>query len=98
LKRLSKKNNVTLLDPSIGVQNVIENTIATISIPYTSTGIVAALKEKPSVYFDPLNLLEYDTDVSHGLPLLQSKQALEEWVKSIANKSQPKNRDIEINK
>jgi len=98
LKILSEKNNVTVLDPSIGAHNVIKNTIATISIPYTSTGVVAALKEKPSVYFDPLNLLEYDADISHGLPLLQSKQALEEWVKNLANKSEPHNRGIEINK
>jgi polysaccharide biosynthesis PFTS motif protein len=59
---------------------MIDNTFATIAIPYTSTGVVAALHDKPSIYFDPLNLLEKGEISCHSLPLLQNSQELEDWV------------------
>ena len=80
LKKLAQKKNVVLLEPTAGVKNIINNSAATISIPFTSTGVVADLHGKPSAFFDPINVLEQNENTSHGIPLLQSKQALEEWV------------------
>jgi hypothetical protein len=76
------KSSVTILDPSVGLRNVIENTVATISIPLTSTGHRAAVT-KPSVHYNPFGQLYISMDQSHGVPVLHGRQELKNWLGSL---------------
>ena len=57
---LVKRNGVIMVDPSYNAAHLIEKVDAVISIPFTSTAVVAHLAGKPSVFFDPLAKIDIE--------------------------------------
>ena len=78
--QLSEANHVRLVNPDISPILVIEKSIAVISMPYTSTALIAREMGKPSVYFDPIGLLQKDDSAAHGIPVLSNKADLKAWL------------------
>jgi len=78
--KLSKDGHVVLVAPEVAAFNVIEACIATISIPFTSTALIARSLGKPSIYYDSSGLLDRDDEAAHGIPILQSKEELAIWL------------------
>ncbi len=85
LEQLDKKGNYIKIHPDIDAIQVISKSIACISMPFTSTALMAKLEGKPSVYYDPSGLIQKDDRAAHGIPVLSNIDELEEWVKSIGN-------------
>ncbi len=83
LKRLKKQEKYTDIDPDVDALQVIKKTEACISMPFTSTAIIAKHEGKPSVYYDPSGLIHKEDKAAHGIPVLSSINELEEWVESI---------------
>ena len=52
-----------------------------ISMPFTSTAIIAKEMGKPSIYYDALGSIEINT--SHGIPVIKSKTELRGWYYSL---------------
>lgn len=78
--QLANANHVRLVDPDISAVLVIEKSTAVISMPYTSTALIAREMGKPSVYFDPTGSLQKDDRAGHGIPVLSNKIELEAWL------------------
>jgi polysaccharide biosynthesis PFTS motif protein len=85
IKKLKDKDNYSAIEPDLDAVQLTQKTEATISMPFTSTAIIAKLNGKPSVYYDPSGLIQKDDRAAHGIPVLSNIDELEEWVKSIGN-------------
>ena len=85
ISQLSEKVDYTSIDSDLDALNVIQQTKACISMPFTSTALMAKLEGKPSVYYDPSGLIQKDDRAAHGVPVLSNIDELQEWVKSIGN-------------
>jgi len=85
VERLSEKTNYIRVDPNIDALLVVQKTKACISIPFTSTALIAKNEGKPSVYYDPTGMIQKDDRAAHGIQVLNNINELEEWVKRISN-------------
>ena len=87
ISQLSEKVNYTSIDPGLDALNIIQQTKACISMPFTSTALIAKHEGKPSVYYDPSGNIQKDDMAAHGIQVINNLYELEEWVKtSIVNK------------
>ena len=83
VKLIERKSNVISVDPSISASRVIEKSLAVISMPFTSTALLAINQSKHSVYYDPFSRVIRDDCAAHGVQVLIGKEELREWVKNI---------------
>lgn len=68
------------VDPTTAANRVIETSDAVISTPFTSTALIARQMGKPSCYLDLSRSLHPDDPGADGIPILQSRKELEEWI------------------
>jgi len=80
LNQLTDNSNVVLIDPDASAYHVVESSIAVISMPFTSTALIAREMGKPSIYYDPLALLQQDDRAAHGIPIISGVDELEAWL------------------
>lgn len=83
LSELTNKDSFTSLDPDIPAFRVIERSDAVISMAFTSTAIIAMEFEKPSIFYDPVGMLQLDDRAAHGIPIIVGKENLIKWVESV---------------
>jgi polysaccharide biosynthesis PFTS motif protein len=62
---------------------LIEDSVAAISMPFTSTAIIASELGKPSCYFDPTGIIQQDDRGAHGIPVVCGIDELRCWVAQI---------------
>jgi len=67
--------------PGVSARKLVEESDAVISMPFTSTAIIAKELGKPSIYYDASGAVE--TDVSHGTPVLKNIDELKNWYFSL---------------
>lgn len=79
-ERLGCDEHVSLVDPAVSALRVIESTTATISLPFTSTALLACDSGKPSVFYDPSGRVQTDDRAAHGVPVLSGRDALRAWL------------------
>lgn len=80
--RLSERADVVLIDPDISAFRVIESSCAVISMPFTSTALIARAMGKPSIYYDPTGKLQRDDRAAHGIFIISDLDELETWLSS----------------
>lgn len=85
LEHLEKKPNFISLAVDVRAQQIIENCKAVISMPFTSTALIAKQMGKPSVYYDPNSLIQKDDRGAHGIIVLSNKKELEDWLIELIN-------------
>ncbi len=73
--------DVISIDPGISAHRIIKMCDLVISMPFTSTAIIAKEMGKPSIYYDALGSIEINT--SHGIPVIKSKTELRGWYYSL---------------
>lgn len=78
--RLAEQSHVVLIEPDISAIRVIESSVAVVSMPFTSTALIAREMGKPSIYYDPSGLLQRDDRAAHGIPILSGEDELETWL------------------
>ncbi len=78
--QLAENSHVVLIEPAISANRVIEASFAVISMPFTSTALIAREMGKPSIYYDPTGLLQRDDRAAHGIPILSGSDELEAWI------------------
>ena len=83
INQLVKKSNYIRVNPEIDVLQLIKKTKACISMPFTSTALIAKAEGKHSVYYDPIGIIQKDDIAAHGIPVLSNTDELQEWVKNI---------------
>lgn len=79
MKKVSSKKNIQIIDSEVSPHRIIQNSDAVISLPLTSTFIIGKYYSKPSIYYDPINLLKKQGDSN----LIKSLPDLEQWFKNL---------------
>lgn len=78
--QLAKQEHVVLVDSDISPHRLIEASFAVVSMPFTSTAVIARELGKPSIYYDPGGGLQQDDRAAHGIPIISSQDELEAWL------------------
>ena len=81
LKMLKNKNLIAVY-PSISAKRIIQKCKMVISIPFTSTSILAKDTSLPSFFYDPTGLLSKNDRAAHGIPLISGKEELKKLLAS----------------
>lgn len=89
VEKMANTWNVVSVDPDISAYRVIESSQLVVSMPFTSTALIAKELGKPSCYYDPTGSLQHDDRAAHGIPIIQGPVALAEWISRCAVGSPP---------
>ena len=82
LEILTNSNNIFNINPNIDTIDLISNSNITISMPFTSTALIARELGKLSIYYDPSGIIEKDDIAAHGIPIISGKDELISWFTS----------------
>lgn len=83
--RISQLANIIVCDPELSPKKLVEASDAVISLPFTSTGVIAQSMGKPTCYFDPSGELNPNDAVANGILIIQSVDELKVWIKENVN-------------
>ncbi|MHA8097984.1 polysaccharide biosynthesis PFTS motif protein [Aquirufa aurantiipilula] len=75
--------DVMNLDLGISAYRVIQQSKAVISMPFTSTALIAKELGKPSCYYDPLGMIQKDDRASGGIEIVTGKEELSSWLSKV---------------
>lgn len=84
IANLAELPNFISVDPDLSAMRLIKNCSAVISMPFTSTAIIARELGKPSAYYDPHGLIQKDDQGAHGIAILSGPEELSAWLASIS--------------
>lgn len=70
----------TAIDENINAIRLIQKCAVVISMPFTSTAILAKQHGKPSIYYDPCGIIQKDDRASHGIPVITGIEELTNWL------------------
>lgn len=82
IKELNNNIEYISIDSNIAPQKIIPNSILVISMPFTSTALIAKFMHKPSIFYDPTGNVNRDNIASHGIQLISGKECLKNWVEN----------------
>ncbi len=83
LDKLRSYPNFIEIDPEISAEQLIMNCKAVITMPYSSPAIIADRKNVPSIYYDPVDFIDQDDEISpHGIKRLITKEGLNSWIEN----------------
>lgn len=80
LDNLSKQKNIYYIDPAIAAKTLIEHSLATITMSFSTTATIANLLNYPSVFYDPSEKTLQNDPAAHGVEIIHSKANLEKWI------------------
>jgi polysaccharide biosynthesis PFTS motif protein len=80
LKYLETNYNFEILDSKTDSYSIIENASLVISMPFTSTALIARELGKPTIYYDALNQIVKDDTGSHEIRIVSSIDDLDTWI------------------
>jgi polysaccharide biosynthesis PFTS motif protein len=83
INALDKTKNFLNINSEIDASTLIESCNVVISLPFTSTALLGHYAGKPSIYYDPLGLLQSDDRAAHGIPIIQGKDMLRAWINEV---------------
>lgn len=81
---LAARPDVRVVDPDLAAVRLIEAATMVVSMPFTSTALLAREMGKPSCYYDPTGRLDPTDRAAHGIPLLNTLDALRAWFRANA--------------
>jgi polysaccharide biosynthesis PFTS motif protein len=85
LRKLECIGGFVAIDPELDAEQLIDKCLAVISLPFTSTALLAREANKPSVYYDPHGVLHKDDPAAHGIEVIQDKDRLGVWLNEAIN-------------
>ena len=57
--------------------------LASISLPFTSTGYLGLYLKKPSIYYDPTGLVNYPNPDANNVEIITGKNNLKQWIEKV---------------
>ena len=80
-KELENSSDVFIpIDPDASAHDLIGRVNVVVSLPFTSTALIARDQRKPTCYYDPLGIIDGYDDRANGVRVIGSKDALENWI------------------
>ncbi len=83
LRKLKNSSYYESASPDISPIKLIDKSIAVISMPFTSTAIYGRHRNKPSIYYDPVNWIRQNDIAAHDIPIITGKDGLKFWLLNI---------------
>ena len=80
IKKIKLNKNIQFIESNISAFDVIESSELVVSMPFTSTSIIAKEYGYKSAYYDPTGNLYKNDPAAHGVLLLSNKIELEQWI------------------
>lgn len=80
LNELEQSGVLLTAEPGLAAQHLIALADCVISMPFTSTALLARSMGKPSCYYDPTGLVQPDDRAAYGIDVLTSPAALKDWI------------------
>ena len=84
IDRMGRWDKMITLDPDTSAQKLIEKCSAVISMPFTSTALIARELGKPTCFYDPTGLIQRDDRAAHGIPIMIGRDELQAWLEALA--------------
>ena len=85
LNKLCISKHFIVIESGNSAKDIIEKSIAVISMPFTSTALIAKELGKPSFYYDPTGLIQKDDRAAHGIQIIVGIEELREVFMTIKN-------------
>ena len=83
IQEFEKEDCFNSVDPNYNPLDLIKNSHATISLPFTSVSYIAKKINKPSIYYDPENYILKNDKNNNGVTVISGIENLSKWFKSI---------------
>ena len=83
VRRLESSRGFIAVDANIPALRLIENCIAVVSMPFTSTALMGEEAGRPSVYYDPHRVLQKDDRAAHAISILSGPEELDRWLSGV---------------
>jgi len=83
VERMGRWDKVITIDPDTSAFKLIEKCSAVISMPFTSTALIARELGKPSCFYDPTGLIQRDDRAAHGIPIMIGRVELQAWLEAL---------------
>lgn len=80
IQDLVESGRLTPVEPEISAVRILKGCGAAVSIPYSSTSVIAQALGKSSCFYDPLGKLRRGDPSAHGIALVQGKESLIEFL------------------
>jgi polysaccharide biosynthesis PFTS motif protein len=80
LRLTTEINGVAIVDPEVAAVRVIQATMLSVSMPFTSTALIAKHMNKGGCYYDPSMSILKDDRGAHGVEIVLGKAQLREWM------------------
>lgn len=82
IEKLAKIENVDIINPEISYIYLLEKTDLSISLPFTSTSIVAKNLNKKTAFYDPSGKIALNDPGAFGVKILNKKEDIQLWMES----------------
>ena len=83
LKAFVKNDNVVEIDPDISAFRLCKQFDVVLSLPFTSTAVIADYYGKESIYYDPTGKIEKSDRAAHQLTVINKKNELRNYLEKI---------------
>lgn len=84
-RELSGKSHIFVVDPGTSAFEVVKGSTAVISMPFTSTALIAKSLGKPSVYYDPTGTFMTGEIAASGISVINDANSLAKWLRTVLN-------------
>ncbi|EMI64598.1 polysaccharide biosynthesis PFTS motif protein [Leptospira noguchii] len=82
ISQLEREQHFISIDPNVSAYQLIQKSKIVISMPFTSTALIARELGKVSIYYDPTGLIQKDDRAAHGIPIISGKKELTNWLET----------------
>lgn len=92
INQLEREQHFISIDPNVvSAYQLIQKSKIVISMPFTSTALIAQELGKVSIYYDPTGLIQKDDRAAHGIPIISGKKELKNWLETIISNQKQDN-------
>jgi len=91
IETYKNEHNFIAIDPDTSASPLIAACTAVISMPFTSTALIAKEMGKPSIYYDPSEQIKKDDRAAHGIEIICGPDELSDWISSVFKTAVNKN-------
>ena len=85
LNKINKRKYFKSVPSNFDLKYLVNNSLATISYPYTSVALISKELKKETIFYDPSLELVENKNISNDLKLISGKQELDAWFSKIIN-------------
>ena len=86
--------NFIAVNPGTSALRLIEDCVAVISMPFTSTALLGRELGKPSIYYDPHGVIQKDDRAAHGIEIVSGPEELSEWLAAVVKLAADEDADL----